>query len=163
MHIAAETRRGGRHMARTNPNAQRFGAWLRPLLAAHGWSQTDLRRRMEAEGEDVGRQTVSQWVTGTNVPGTDYIILMAQLLHADPAQALRAAGLKRTADWAEGRQAGTDEPAEPADPKIEAIMADPNLPGDVKERVVAFYLRKKRQADETAIHDTDEFADGLRT
>lgn len=144
-------------MARTKPEAQRFGAWLRPLLVARGLNQTDLRRLLETAGEEVGRQTISQWVNGLNVPETDSIILIAQILRADPAEALRAAGLTRTADLIEGRGAELIADVEPPDPVIERILADPNLPADLKPRVVTYYLRRKQQA----VEDAQEFTQGL--
>lgn len=138
-----------------------FGAWLRPRMLAAGLTQTDLRRRLEDAGIDVGKQTVSQWYNGSNTPVPDTVVAIAQLLGADPADALRRAGHERVAALIGGTQneGGTSlTPAPPTDPIVEEILNDPAIPADLKDRVITFYRRQAQMARE----NTREFSDGLK-
>lgn len=136
-------------MARTNPDAQRFGAWLRPLVLARSLNQTDLRKRLEEAGIAVGRQTVSQWYNGDNTPQPDTVVLIAQILRVPAADALRQAGHLRVAELIEGTTAPEGGSATPAiDPIIQEILDDPAIPSDVKPRAIAFYKRRMAQAKE---------------
>lgn len=159
MHTAQATQAGRQPMARTGPDTKRFGAWLRPLMLARELNQTDLRKLLEAAGIVVGRQTVSQWYNGDNVPLPDTVVLIAQILRVDPAEAIREAGHGRVADLVARAVSGAPETAvEPVDPVIGRIINDPLLPSDLKERAIAFYLRRRQQAEV----DAQEFAEGLR-
>jgi transcriptional regulator with XRE-family HTH domain len=110
-------------------------------------NQADLRRLLERVGVDVGRQTISQWFNGDNVPAPNTVALIARVLQADPAEALREAGHNVVVDTLR-RPPGTPDPVEPPDPYIQQILDDPLLPDDVKPRVIAYYRRRMQQ-----IHD----------
>lgn len=131
-------------MARTNPQAERFSAWLRPIMEDRRVNQADLRRLLEGVGVEAGRQTISQWFNGDNVPTPNTVALIAQVLRADPAEALRQAGHNIVVDKLQ-RNAGAPDPIEPSDPYIRQILEDPLLPEDVKPRVIAYYRRRMQQ------------------
>lgn len=145
MHTDTATRQGGHNVKRPATSAD-FSAWLRPRMLAAGLSQTDLRKRLEDVGIEAGKQTVSQWYNGGNTPVPDTVVVIAQILGAPPAEALRRAGHTRVAELLD-RTAQEHPPAEqPMDPVIEKILNDPNLPSDLKDRAIAFYRRRMQQA-----------------
>jgi transcriptional regulator with XRE-family HTH domain len=121
-----------------------------------GVSQADLRRSLERAGIEAGRQTISQWVNGENVPAPNTVVVIAQVLRAAPAEALRQAGHGVVVDTLQAG-AGKPENTDPLDPYIRQILDDPLLPDDVKPRVVAYYRRRIQQIQD----DARDFGQGL--
>lgn len=97
---------GRRNVARNNPAAERWGAFIRSHLAKLKMSQADFGRRMEAEGYGISKQTVSQWANGENAPDANTALAVAQVLGAQDTEALRAAGFNPVADRLERRGGG---------------------------------------------------------
>ena len=75
--------------------APTFGPWLIATLADLGWTQAELVRRLRGAGEDVTAGAVSQWCSGTTIPGPRRLAVIVQVMCVDDAQAreaLRAVG-----------------------------------------------------------------------
>ena len=157
MHTATEAaNRQGRGMARNDLKVE-FGRWLDNELTARAMTQAELRKLLAQAGVEASRQTVSQWVNGENIPVPDTVVVIAEILGLRPADALRKAGHGRVAAWGEGaRPSGELATAPPVDPTIQAILDDPAVPSDLKDRAIVFYRRRMRQAKE----DLQDF--GLR-
>jgi transcriptional regulator with XRE-family HTH domain len=130
---------GRRNVARNNPAAETWGAFMRSHLAKLKMNQADFGRRMEATGYGISKQTVSQWVNGENAPDANTALAVAQALGAQDAEALRAAGFGLVADRLENRDADTAG-SEPIDPVIQEIMGMTNLSLKFRQTMVAEYL-----------------------
>lgn len=137
-------------MARSNPAAESWGAFVRLRLAALGMSQADLRRAMEAEGYPISRQAASQWFNGENAADPNMATIVATALRADPGDAMRAAGYATAVDRMRPDGNSLDgtptEAARPVDPIIEEIMGMTHLGPKVRQALVAQYLADQEDA-----------------
>lgn len=153
-------------MARNNPAAESWGAFMRSRLAALQLNQAEFRRRMGAEGTDISKQTASQWANGDNAPDANTVLAVAQVLEARDTDALRAAGFDPVADRLEkqGTEGAAEPQGEPADPVIEYIMGMTGLSMKNRQTLVKEYLedqalirrRARNMAQRLAAHGDDD-------
>ena len=130
---------GRRNVARNNPAAETWGAFMRSHLARLKMSQADFGRRMDDAGYGVSKQTVSQWANGENAPDANTVLAVTQVLGAQDTEALRAAGFGLVADRLEGLSAGAPG-SEPIDPVVQEIMGMTNLSLKNRQAMVDDYL-----------------------
>lgn len=138
-------------MARNNPAAESWGAFMRSHLASsrsdrspNRPNQADFRRRMDAAGYDISKQTVSQWANGENAPDANTVLVVAEVLGVRDTDALRAAGFDPVADRLErqGVEAGQPQ-GEPADPVVDFIMSLADLSMTARQTLVDEYLEEQ--------------------
>jgi len=139
-------------MPRTNPAAESWGAFIRTHFAKLRMNQAEFRRRMDAEGYDISKQTASQWFNGENAPDANKVLTVASILDASDADALRAAGYAPVAERIErgsAENAGEDRAAarEAVDPIIEDIMGMTHLGLKVRQALISQYLAEQEEAD----------------
>jgi hypothetical protein len=130
-------------MARTNPAAETWGAWLRPLLAELDVSQAEFGKRVVAAGGTAKKQTVSQWYNGANAADPNNAVIVADVLGASRADALRAAGYGIVADAVnDGPQARKGEAPDEA---IRILLARKDrTPEQLADAVLMYNKRKDR-------------------
>lgn len=144
---------GGQSMVRNNPAAESWGAFVRKHMAALGMKQAELRRAMEAEGFPISRQAASQWFNGENAADPNMATIVATVLHADPAEALRAAGYAIAVERMRPDRGDNDATHravidEPVDPTIEEILGMTFLGAKVRRALIDQYLADKAVADQ---------------
>lgn len=140
---------GGHPVPRTNPAAEGWGVFMRTHFAKQKMNQAEFRRRMDAEGYDISKQTASQWFNGENAPDANKVLAAASVLEARDADALRAAGYTPVAKRIEqgnAEGAGSDRNAAGAvDPVIEEIMGMNHLGLKVRQALVSQYLADQEE------------------
>lgn len=105
-------------------------AWLQDQLKKLGMTAAELERRSNG---DITSATISYWKAGPHSAAPDKAIRVAEVLRADPAEALRAAGHDSIADLVGASSA-------PADPVIEEIMGMRRLSMKVRQTLIGQYL-----------------------
>lgn len=133
-------------MARSNPAAERWGAFVRARLAALNMSQADLRRAMEAEGFPISRQAASQWFNGDNAADPNMAAVAAGPLRVTPATALREAGYGVAVDRLLPGNGEAEKATEPADPIAEEIMGMTFLGLKVRQALLAEHRADKEDS-----------------
>jgi len=143
---------GRRTVARNNPAAESWGAFMRSHLASQRLNQAEFRRRMAAAGYDISKQTASQWANGENAPDANMVLAAAQVLNARDTDALRAAGFDPVAERLEQQGAdgaGADQ-GNPVDPVVEEIMGMKHLSLKVRRALIDDYLDDRAQSERRA-------------
>ncbi len=106
------------------------GTWatlVKRMRAATGMTGAELARRLE-----VDRATIWRWEAGRQKPESpDLVKAFADLFAIDVENALKAAGLRPTAET----PAVDHVPTDPDVLKLYRLMADPNTPEHVKEQI----------------------------
>lgn len=136
--------------------------WLDEQLRAQGITAAELERRSNGE---ITSATISYWKAGPHSAAADKAIRVAEVLGAEPAEALRAAGHKSIADLVGSGSARVD-------PMITEIMGMKHLGMKVRQALITQYLadqeearRRARQMAKTWAQvddddDDDEFSNG---
>jgi len=148
--VVAIPYQGGHPVPRTNPAAESWGVFMRASAERLLMNQAEFRRRMDAEGYDISKQTASQWFNGENAPDANKVLAAAFVLEAEDADALRAAGYVPVAERIERgnvKGAGENDRAgdKAADPVIEEIMGLTHLGLKVRQALVAQYLADQEE------------------
>jgi transcriptional regulator with XRE-family HTH domain len=153
-------------VARSNPAAESWGVFMRSRMAAMKLNQAEFRRRMAAAGNDISKQTASQWANGDNAPDANTVLAVAQVLEARDTDALRAAGFDPVADRLEkqGVEGGGALRGEPVDPVIDYIMGMAELSMKFRQTLIDEYLEDqatiKRRARNMAQRLASRTGDG---
>lgn len=112
-------------MARSNPAAKAWAAWLAHQLDTRGWQQSDL---IKASGRELTSASVSKWISGEFGANAELTLIVAQALGTDPIDTLRAAGHVRVAEtMAKIKAANAELGYAEADPVVERVTRAESL------------------------------------
>lgn len=110
-------------MTSTSDQRATWAAWLKRRLDLKGWTSGDL---IEHGRGVYGRNAPFRWLNASNIPKSDTVRFVAELLDADPREAYAAAGYTHLLDM-EGDVAVTADPAEAFIVEIKARRLKPHL------------------------------------
>ena len=113
-------------------------SWLQGQLKKFDMTAAELERRSNG---DITSATISYWKAGPHGAAPDKAIRAAEVLRADVAEALRAAGHDKIAD----RVSET-----PPDPVVEEIMGMKRLSVKVRQTLVGQYLDDRAMIERRA-------------
>lgn len=118
--------------------------WLRDHLDRRGWRAADLTR---ASGGKFTSSYISRWLKGEMGASAEAAADIAELLGADPAEALRAAGFDRLASLVSARPWAGTVTERSEDPMLEWIESRPNLTRRQKRLLVQQWEAMMRVAE----------------
>jgi transcriptional regulator with XRE-family HTH domain len=123
----------------------KWSAYLRKNLESAGWKPAELSRRT-----GILNKTIYNWTLGDSVASAENCLILAAAFEVPASEVLEAAGyeiLSKAMDGKELRLVGASL-GEAPDPGIVRIMAQDDLPDDVKATMIQWW--KQRQAEDEA-------------
>lgn len=124
-----------------------WGPWLCGKLAALEWRQADL---VERSGGELKASIVSRWCADGATPSADAAVLVADVLGADPAGALRASRHLRLAALVD------QAPTAPVDATIARIRGA-RVPARQRARWECAYREQQRAVQRLFVHGVQEW------
>lgn len=124
----------------------RWSAYIRQKLADVKMNPAELSRRT-----GIPNKTIYNWTLGDGVASAENCVILAAAFEVSASEVLDAAGYEILATAMAGKElhlAGVTTPAEDPDPGIVRILAQEDLPDDVKATMIQWW--RDRQADDEA-------------
>lgn len=138
-------------MTRESERKKRWSAYISSKLEEKGMSAADLAR-----ATDLTDATVSNWKVGRAGISSEAAFLVAAAMDLDVAEVLDFAGYPITAKALAGKELRlVGGPNQKPDPGIAKIMAQKNLPDDVKATMIRWWKDRLEQDESRRLADAD--------
>lgn len=129
-----------------------WSAYVKTQLAKTNSNPAELSRQT-----GITNKTIYNWTLGDGVASAENCLILAVAFGAEASEVLRAAGYDLLADAMAGKELHlVGAPAEPPDPGIVKIMANHDLPDDVKATLIEWWIERRTADEERRLADADK-------